>query len=84
VENDGSSCLIEAVGQMDHRMHSGEVLHHMGRPVVKGKLEAEVELLGTSGTGSGSQDRGVYQHPRKPEHWGQSGFVKPWTKVAVL
>jgi hypothetical protein len=69
---------------MDHRMYLGEVLHRMVRPVVKRMLEAEVELLGTSGTGSASQDCGVYQHPRKPEHWGQSGFVKPWTKVAVL
>jgi hypothetical protein len=82
VENDGSNCLVEAVGQMDYRMHSGEVLHHMRRPVLKRTLVvAVVELLGTGGTGSASQDCGVYQHPRKP---GQPGFVKPWTKVAVL
>jgi hypothetical protein len=56
VESDGSDCLVEAVGQMDHRMPSGEVLHHMGRPVVKRMLvvEVEVELLGTSETGSTS------------------------------
>jgi hypothetical protein len=73
-ENDGSNCLIEAVGQMDRRMR---------HPAVKRTLVAEVELLGTGGTGSASQDFGVYHHPRKPEHWGQSGFVEPWTKVVV-
>jgi hypothetical protein len=82
VENDDSNCSIEAVGQMDHRMRLGEVLHHMRRPVIKRTLV--VELLGTSGTGSAPQDCGVFQHPRKPEHWGQSEFVKPWTEVEVL
>jgi hypothetical protein len=88
VENDGSNCLVEAAGQTDHRMHSGELLHHMGRPVVKRTLavevEVEVEVLETSGTGSTSRSCGAYQYPRKPEHWSQLGSVKPWMKMVVL
>ena len=56
MESDDSNCLVEAVGQTDHRMPSGGVLPHMGRPVVKRMLvvEVEVELLGTSEIGSTS------------------------------
>jgi hypothetical protein len=81
VEIDGSDCLVEAVGQMDHRMHSGEVLPVKGTVVVE--VEVALEIPGPSGTGSASQDCAVYQPLRKPGHWGRSGFVKPWTKVVV-